>query len=73
MHVVIAKQGDDCIIGGAGADTIYGFNGDDPIFGQAGDDKLRGMHMLMRKSISLVIKNTNLVKRIKKTRIENRS
>jgi|GEM_PF-4693719 len=35
-----ARQGDDCVIGGAGNDNIHGGKGNDQIFGQGGDDKI---------------------------------
>jgi Ca2+-binding RTX toxin-like protein len=35
-----ARQGDDCVIGGAGNDIIHGGKGNDQIFGQGGNDKI---------------------------------
>jgi Ca2+-binding RTX toxin-like protein len=37
-----ARNGDDCVIGGAGNDNIHGGKGNDQIFGQGGNDKISG-------------------------------
>jgi hypothetical protein len=39
---VSARNGNDCMIGGAGNDDMQGNDGDDQIFGQGGKDKISG-------------------------------